>query len=96
VLLLLRGERLKRNGDKIYEAFSEKLRTLMNQVRRWQRILILSLLLLSVLAPIVFVSNRLKSITSVDRGEFIEELSDITDKTEDELRLTAIEQVLFV
>jgi hypothetical protein len=77
VLLLLRGERLKRNGDKIYEAFSEKLRTLMNQVRRWQRILILSLLLLSVLAPIVFVSNRLKSITSVDRGEFIEELSDI-------------------
>jgi alpha-1,4-galacturonosyltransferase len=92
VLLLLRGERLKRNGDKIYEAFSEKLRTLMNQVRRWQRILILSLLLLSVLAPIVFVSNRLKSITSVDRGEFIEELSDITDKTEDELRLTAIEQ----
>jgi len=69
VLLLLRGERLKRNGDKIYEAFSEKLRTLMNQVRRWQRILILSLLLLSVLAPIVFVSNRLKSITSV--GELL-------------------------
>ncbi|VVB01924.1 unnamed protein product [Arabis nemorensis] len=49
----------------------------MNQARRWQRILILSLLLLSVFAPIVFVSNRLKSITSVDRGEFIEELSDI-------------------
>ncbi|XP_010414251.1 PREDICTED: probable galacturonosyltransferase 5 [Camelina sativa] len=63
----------------------------MNQIRRWQRILILSLLLLSVLAPIVFVSNRLKSITSVDRGEFIEELSDITYKTDD-LRLTAIEQ----
>lgn len=41
----------------------------MNQVRRWQRILILSLLLLSVLAPIVFVSNRLKSITSV--GELL-------------------------
>ncbi|XP_010469838.1 PREDICTED: probable galacturonosyltransferase 5 [Camelina sativa] len=63
----------------------------MNQIRRWQRILILSLLLLSVLAPIVFVSNRLKSITSVDRGEFIEELSDITYKSDD-LRLTAIEQ----
>lgn len=41
----------------------------MNQVRRWQRILILSLLLLSVLAPLVFVSNRLKSITSV--GELL-------------------------
>ncbi|XP_010522026.1 PREDICTED: probable galacturonosyltransferase 5 isoform X2 [Tarenaya hassleriana] len=37
----------------------------MRQVRRWQGILILSLLSLSVLAPIVFVSNRLKSITSV-------------------------------
>ncbi|KFK23228.1 hypothetical protein AALP_AAs64694U000500 [Arabis alpina] len=56
----------------------------MNQVRRWQRILILSLLLLSVLAPIVFVSNRLKSITSVDRGEFIEELFDIDRESFDE------------
>ncbi|EOA28836.1 hypothetical protein CARUB_v10025075mg [Capsella rubella] len=63
----------------------------MNQVRRWQRIFILSLLLLSVLTPIVFV-YRLKSITSVDKGEFIEELSDITDKTDDDLRLTAVEQ----
>ncbi|KAL1187993.1 putative galacturonosyltransferase 5 [Cardamine amara subsp. amara] len=63
----------------------------MNQVRRWQRILILSLLLLSVLAPIVFVFNRFKSITSIDRGEFIEELSDIRYKTND-LRFTAIEQ----
>ncbi|CAN8315430.1 unnamed protein product [Cochlearia groenlandica] len=53
----------------------------MNQFRRWRRILILSLLLLSVLAPIVFVSYRLKSITSVDRGEFIEELSDIEEES---------------
>ncbi|XP_024004240.1 probable galacturonosyltransferase 5 [Eutrema salsugineum] len=63
----------------------------MNQFRRRRRILILSLLLLSVFAPIVFVSNRLKSITSVDRGEFIEEVSDIRYKPND-LRLTAIEQ----
>ncbi|CAA7037895.1 unnamed protein product [Microthlaspi erraticum] len=63
----------------------------MNQFRRWRRILILSLLLLTVFAPIVFVSNRLKSITSVDRGEFIEELSDIRYKTND-LKLTTSEQ----
>lgn len=65
VLLLLRGERLNET-EIIYEEFSDKL---MNQVRRWQRILILSLLLLSVFAPIVFVANRLKSITSV--GELL-------------------------
>ncbi|XP_010542700.1 PREDICTED: probable galacturonosyltransferase 6 [Tarenaya hassleriana] len=63
----------------------------MNQVRRWQRILILSLLLVSVLAPIVFVSNRLKSITSVGRREFIEELTNIRYRTND-LRLNSIEQ----
>ncbi|XP_048633838.1 probable galacturonosyltransferase 5 [Brassica napus] len=64
----------------------------MNQIRRWRRILILSLLLLSVVTPIVFLSNRIKSITSVDRGEFIEEVSDIRYKTNDDLRLTAFEQ----
>ncbi|KAJ0260016.1 galacturonosyltransferase 5 [Hirschfeldia incana] len=64
----------------------------MNQIRRWRRILILSLLFLSVVAPIVFLSNRIKSITSVDRGEFIEEVSDIRYKTNDDLRLTAFEQ----
>lgn len=37
----------------------------MNQIRRWQRILFLSLLSISVLAPLVFVSNRLKTITPV-------------------------------
>ncbi|XP_010522027.1 PREDICTED: probable galacturonosyltransferase 6 isoform X3 [Tarenaya hassleriana] len=64
----------------------------MRQVRRWQGILILSLLSLSVLAPIVFVSNRLKSITSVGRREFIEELSNIRYSRTNDLRLNAIEQ----
>ncbi|CAN7137307.1 unnamed protein product [Brassica rapa subsp. narinosa] len=81
--------RLSGNEEIIYE---EKFRTLMNQIRRWRRILILSLLLLSVVTPIVFLSNRIKSITSVDRGEFIEEVSDIRYKTNDDLRLTAFEQ----
>ncbi|CAF2285707.1 BnaA04g17670D [Brassica napus] len=88
--LLLSGEGLKKGNEEII--YEEKFRTLMNQIRRWRRILILSLLLLSVVTPIVFLSNRIKSITSVDRGEFIEEVSDIRYKTNDDLRLTAFEQ----
>ncbi|CAN6842572.1 unnamed protein product, partial [Brassica oleracea] len=82
--------RIKKGNEEII--YEEKFRTLMNQIRRWRRILILSLLLLSVVTPIVFLSNRIKSITSVDRGEFIEEVSDIRYKTNDDLRLTAFEQ----
>lgn len=37
----------------------------MNQVRRWQRISILALLSVSVIAPVIFVSNRLKVFTSI-------------------------------
>ncbi|KAG7596094.1 Glycosyl transferase family 8 [Arabidopsis suecica] len=62
----------------------------MKQIRRWQRILILALLSISVFAPLIFVSNRLKSITPVGRREFIEELSKIRFTTND-LRLSAIE-----
>jgi alpha-1,4-galacturonosyltransferase len=64
----------------------------MKQIRRWQRILILALLSISVFAPLIFVSNRLKSITPVGRREFIEELSKIRFTTND-LRLSAIEHV---
>ncbi|VVA90226.1 unnamed protein product [Arabis nemorensis] len=62
----------------------------MKQIRRWQRILILSLLSISVFAPLIFVSNRLQSITPIGRREFIEELSNIRFRTND-LRLSAIE-----
>ncbi|KFK42993.1 hypothetical protein AALP_AA1G065600 [Arabis alpina] len=62
----------------------------MKQIRRWQRILILSLLSISVFAPLIFVSNRLTSITPVGRREFMEELSKIRFRTND-LRLNAIE-----
>ncbi|PON37996.1 Galacturonosyltransferase [Parasponia andersonii] len=63
----------------------------MKQFRRCQRILILSLLSLSVLAPIVFVSHRLKNLASFGRKEFIEDLSTIKYRRDD-LRLKAIHQ----
>ncbi|ESQ36233.1 hypothetical protein EUTSA_v10007109mg [Eutrema salsugineum] len=63
----------------------------MKQIRRWQRILFLSLLSISVFAPLIFVSNRLKNITPVGRREFIEELSNFRYRTHD-LRLSAVEQ----
>ena len=37
----------------------------MKQSRRWQRILLLSLLSISFFAPLILVSNRLQSITPV-------------------------------
>ncbi|XP_022771209.1 probable galacturonosyltransferase 6 isoform X3 [Durio zibethinus] len=63
----------------------------MKKHRRWQRILILSLLSLSVLAPIVLLSQRLKTLTSIDGKEFIEDLASIKYRTDD-LKLNAIEQ----
>ncbi|XP_010486650.1 PREDICTED: probable galacturonosyltransferase 6 [Camelina sativa] len=63
----------------------------MKQIRPWQRILFLSLLSISVFAPLILVSNRLKSITPVGRREFIEDLSRIRFRTDD-LRLSAIGQ----
>ncbi|KAK1560388.1 hypothetical protein Q3G72_026051 [Acer saccharum] len=62
----------------------------MKQVRRWQRILILSMLSVSVIAPVVFLSNGLKNFTSVGWEDFIEELP-ITTFSAD-TRLNAIEQ----
>ncbi|CAA7026389.1 unnamed protein product [Microthlaspi erraticum] len=63
----------------------------MKKIRRWQRILILSLLSISVFAPLIFLSNRLTSITPVGRREFVEELSNIRFRRSD-LRLNAIKQ----
>ncbi|KAF3436212.1 hypothetical protein FNV43_RR23304 [Rhamnella rubrinervis] len=63
----------------------------MKLFRRCQRILILSLLSVSVLAPIVLVSYRLKHISSIGRKEFIEDLSNIKYRA-DELRLEALQQ----
>ncbi|KAK6259998.1 hypothetical protein SCA6_014472 [Theobroma cacao] len=63
----------------------------MKKYRRWQRILILSLLSFSVFAPILLVSQRLKTLTSIGRKEFIEDLANIKYRTDD-LRLNAIEQ----
>ncbi|KAI4301161.1 hypothetical protein L6164_034468 [Bauhinia variegata] len=63
----------------------------MKQTRRRQRILILSLLSVSVLAPLIFVSHRLKILTLVGRGEFIEDLASTTYRR-DTLKLNAIGQ----
>ncbi|KAK7277581.1 hypothetical protein RJT34_22596 [Clitoria ternatea] len=62
----------------------------MNQIRRFQRILILSLLFLSVVAPLVFVS-KLKLLTLLGRREFLEDLYRATYLT-DTLKLNAVEQ----
>lgn len=63
----------------------------MKQVRRWPRILILSLLSISVFAQIIYVSNRLKNITSIGGNEFIDDLSSITYRSDDN-KLSAIKQ----
>lgn len=59
--------------------------------RRCQRILILSLLSVSVFAPIVLVSNRLKNFTSTGGKEFIDDLSSYNHRTE-ALKLNAVHQ----
>ncbi|XP_020233345.1 probable galacturonosyltransferase 6 isoform X2 [Cajanus cajan] len=56
----------------------------MNQIRRYQRILILSLLFLSVIAPLLFV-------TPLGRREFLEDLYRATYRT-DTMKLNAVEQ----
>ncbi|XP_022758340.1 probable galacturonosyltransferase 5 isoform X3 [Durio zibethinus] len=63
----------------------------MKKHRRWQRILILSLLSFSVFAPIVLVSPRLKTLTFIGRNDFMDDLASINYMSED-LRLNAIEQ----
>ncbi|GMI66477.1 galacturonosyltransferase 6 [Hibiscus trionum] len=63
----------------------------MKKYRRWQRILILSLLSFSVCAPIVFVSRRFKILTSFGQKEFVEDSPSVKHIT-DVLRLNSIEQ----
>ncbi|KAJ7977303.1 Hexosyltransferase [Quillaja saponaria] len=61
----------------------------MKKFRRCQRILILSLLSVSVIAPIIFVSHKLKVLTAIGRKDSIEDLSSIKYRT-DILRLNAV------
>ncbi|MED6192590.1 hypothetical protein PIB30_011664 [Stylosanthes scabra] len=63
----------------------------MKQIRRWQRTLILALLSLSVVAPLIFVSHKLKFLTPDGRRDFLDDLSSFTYRT-DPLKLNAIEQ----
>ncbi|XP_039027572.1 probable galacturonosyltransferase 6 isoform X2 [Hibiscus syriacus] len=63
----------------------------MKKHRRWLRIVILSLLSFSVLAPIMLVSLGLKTLTSIGKREFIEDLASIKHRA-DNLRFNAVEQ----
>ncbi|CAO2826535.1 unnamed protein product [Amaranthus hypochondriacus] len=49
----------------------------MKRFRRWQRIFILFFLSVSVFAPLILVSIRLKTLTSDGRNEFAEDLPNI-------------------
>ncbi|KAG2719049.1 hypothetical protein I3760_03G249400 [Carya illinoinensis] len=64
----------------------------MKLILRCPRILILSLLAVSVFAPIVFFSQRLKNLSHIGREEFVQDLSNIKYKTDAALRLNAVEQ----
>ncbi|GAB2282302.1 hypothetical protein Dimus_016849 [Dionaea muscipula] len=63
----------------------------MSRILRWERICILCLLSVSVLAPIFLVSYRLKTLTLDGTKEFIEDVSSIKYRAE-VLELSAIEQ----
>lgn len=63
----------------------------MRQFRKWQRALFLSLLSLSVFAPIVLVSNRSKYLSLHEKTDFAEDLSSIKYRAET-LKLSAIGQ----
>lgn len=63
----------------------------MKPPRRFQRTLILAFLSISVLAPIVLVSNRLKTLSSIGGNGFIEDLNSIKYRT-DALKLKAVRQ----
>ncbi|KAJ8749451.1 hypothetical protein K2173_025646 [Erythroxylum novogranatense] len=47
----------------------------MRKIHRWQRILILSLLFFTLVAPIIFVSHRLGNFSPAGRKEFVEDLT---------------------
>ncbi|XP_054795703.1 probable galacturonosyltransferase 6 isoform X2 [Prosopis cineraria] len=63
----------------------------MIELRRRQRILILSLLSFTVFAPLILFSDRLKLLAFNGRNEFVEDLSSITYRT-DTLKLNSIEK----
>ncbi|KAL9227558.1 hypothetical protein vseg_003235 [Gypsophila vaccaria] len=64
----------------------------MKRFRKWQRIFILFLLSISVFAPIVFVSNRIKPISSIGTKEFddIDDLSNMIHNIPDLLQLQVV------
>uniref|UniRef100_A0A2P2J554 Uncharacterized protein n=1 Tax=Rhizophora mucronata TaxID=61149 RepID=A0A2P2J554_RHIMU len=62
----------------------------MKKVHRWQRILILSFLCFTVLAPLVFVSIRLNVFRTIGQKEFIEDGR--IKYTADAVKLNALEQ----
>ncbi|XP_021764300.1 probable galacturonosyltransferase 6 isoform X1 [Chenopodium quinoa] len=65
----------------------------MKRFRRWQRIFILFFLSLSVFAPLVLVSIRLKTLTSEGSSNFVEDLPSIMQQYKsDALQLNAVEQ----
>ncbi|XP_062148171.1 probable galacturonosyltransferase 6 isoform X2 [Alnus glutinosa] len=64
----------------------------MKPIRRCLRILILALLSVTVFAPIVFFSNRLKHLSQIGRKEFVQDLSNIKYRADAALKLNAIEQ----
>ncbi|XP_038714005.1 probable galacturonosyltransferase 6 isoform X2 [Tripterygium wilfordii] len=63
----------------------------MKQLLRWQRTLILCMLSFTVLAPLFFVSNRFKTVNSIGRNKFGDDLSSIKYRT-DAITLKTIEQ----
>ncbi|XP_027937595.1 probable galacturonosyltransferase 6 isoform X1 [Vigna unguiculata] len=63
----------------------------MSKIRRCQRIFILSLLSLSVVAPLVFVSHRLNLLNPLGRRDFFEDLYRAAYRT-DTMKLNAVEQ----
>ncbi|KAG7984659.1 hypothetical protein I3843_04G171400 [Carya illinoinensis] len=64
----------------------------MKLIRPCQRILILSLLYVTVFAPIIFFSRRLKHISHIGGEEFVEDLSNIKYKAGAASWLNAVEQ----
>lgn len=65
----------------------------MKRFRRWQRIFILFLLSISVFAPLVLVSQRLKTLTYDGKDEFVEDLPNILQQYKsDVLPLNAVGQ----
>ncbi|KAH9602772.1 hypothetical protein KSS87_023059 [Heliosperma pusillum] len=67
----------------------------MKRCRKWQRIFILVLLSISVFAPIVFVSNHLKPLSSkagIKQFDDLDDLSNMIHNKPDLVQLHAIEQ----